>query len=153
HRGAGAGVPVVLPAQRTDRHAPAAGRRAGRLLGGPGGGPADPAHRRCLRGDRGAALPRLPAAHPRPYVRAPGPARHGSGLRPATTAPEGGLRQGPGPPFGNLGPVTTPQISIPDGLLPTDGRFGAGPSKVRPAQLEALVATGRTYLGTSHRQA
>jgi phosphoserine aminotransferase len=49
--------------------------------------------------------------------------------------------------------VTTPQITIPDGLLPTDGRFGAGPSKVRPAQLEALVATGRTYLGTSHRQA
>jgi phosphoserine aminotransferase len=49
--------------------------------------------------------------------------------------------------------VTTPQIVIPDGLLPTDGRFGAGPSKVRPAQLEALVATGRTYLGTSHRQA
>jgi phosphoserine aminotransferase len=48
--------------------------------------------------------------------------------------------------------VTTPQISIPAGLLPRDGRFGAGPSKVRPAQLEALVATGREYLGTSHRQ-
>jgi phosphoserine aminotransferase len=49
--------------------------------------------------------------------------------------------------------VTTPQISIPADLLPRDGRFGAGPSKVRPAQLEALVATGRGYLGTSHRQA
>jgi phosphoserine aminotransferase len=34
-----------------------------------------------------------------------------------------------------------------------DGRFGAGPSKIRPAQLDALVATGRSYLGTSHRQA
>jgi phosphoserine aminotransferase len=44
-------------------------------------------------------------------------------------------------------------ISIPADLLPQDGRFGAGPSKVRPAQLEALVATGRSFLGTSHRQA
>jgi phosphoserine aminotransferase len=43
-------------------------------------------------------------------------------------------------------------IRIPADLLPADGRFGAGPSKVRPAQLEALVATGRAYLGTSHRQ-
>jgi phosphoserine aminotransferase len=49
--------------------------------------------------------------------------------------------------------VTTPQIRIPADLLPADGRFGAGPSKVRPAQVEALVATGREYLGTSHRQA
>jgi phosphoserine aminotransferase len=48
--------------------------------------------------------------------------------------------------------VTTPDITIPSDLLPRDGRFGAGPSKVRPAQLEALVATGREYLGTSHRQ-
>ncbi|CAN5214906.1 phosphoserine transaminase [soil metagenome] len=44
-------------------------------------------------------------------------------------------------------------LVIPPHLLPEDGRFGAGPSKVRPAQLEALVATGRSYLGTSHRQA
>jgi phosphoserine aminotransferase len=43
--------------------------------------------------------------------------------------------------------------SIPQDLLPQDGRFGAGPSKIRPAQLEALAATGRAYLGTSHRQA
>jgi len=48
--------------------------------------------------------------------------------------------------------VTSPDLSIPADLLPRDGRFGAGPSKVRPAQLEALVATGRDYLGTSHRQ-
>ena len=43
-------------------------------------------------------------------------------------------------------------VRIPDHLLPADGRFGAGPSKVRFEQLEALVATGRGYLGTSHRQ-
>jgi len=44
-------------------------------------------------------------------------------------------------------------VQIPAHLLPEDGRFGAGPSKVRPTQLDALVATGRGYLGTSHRQA
>ncbi|MCW2571243.1 MAG: phosphoserine transaminase [Frankiales bacterium] len=44
-------------------------------------------------------------------------------------------------------------IPIPADLMPADGRFGSGPSKVRPAQLEALAATGRSYLGTSHRQA
>ncbi|WP_028280278.1 phosphoserine transaminase [Arthrobacter sp. H5] len=44
-------------------------------------------------------------------------------------------------------------IRIPADLLPQDGRFGAGPSKVRPEQLEALVQSGRTLLGTSHRQA
>ena len=29
----------------------------------------------------------------------------------------------------------TPQITIPADLLPRDGRFGAGPSKVRPEQV------------------
>jgi phosphoserine aminotransferase len=48
-------------------------------------------------------------------------------------------------------PATT--ITIPDELLPSDGRFGSGPSKVRPAQVEHLVSLGRTVLGTSHRQA
>ncbi len=42
---------------------------------------------------------------------------------------------------------------LPAELLPADGRFGCGPSKVRPEQLDALVAAGRTVLGTSHRQA
>jgi phosphoserine aminotransferase len=42
---------------------------------------------------------------------------------------------------------------IPRDLLPADGRFGCGPSKVRPEQLAALAATGTSYLGTSHRQA
>ncbi|HET7762377.1 MAG TPA: phosphoserine transaminase [Phycicoccus sp.] len=45
------------------------------------------------------------------------------------------------------------RITIPADLLPEDGRFGSGPSKVRPAQVEALAAIGRTVLGTSHRQA
>jgi phosphoserine aminotransferase len=44
-------------------------------------------------------------------------------------------------------------LDIPRDLLPNDGRFGCGPSKVRPEQLAALAATGTSYLGTSHRQA
>ncbi len=44
-------------------------------------------------------------------------------------------------------------VVIPSDLLPTDGRFGCGPSKVRGAQLEALVTHGASLLGTSHRQA
>ena len=46
-----------------------------------------------------------------------------------------------------------PDIRIPADLLPADGRFGCGPSKVRPEALAALAATGTAYLGTSHRQA
>lgn len=42
-------------------------------------------------------------------------------------------------------------IVIPAELLPTDGRFGCGPSKVRPAQLDA-IAGAASLLGTSHRQ-
>ncbi|THJ66687.1 phosphoserine transaminase [Arthrobacter echini] len=42
---------------------------------------------------------------------------------------------------------------IPGHLLPSDGRFGAGPSKIRSAQLDALAAAGTSLLGTSHRQA
>lgn len=43
-------------------------------------------------------------------------------------------------------------IRIPAELLPADGRFGAGPSKVRHAQTEALGRVWQSYLGTSHRQ-
>ena len=43
-------------------------------------------------------------------------------------------------------------IRIPTELLPADGRFGAGPSKVRQAQVDALASVWQTYLGTSHRQ-
>jgi phosphoserine aminotransferase len=49
--------------------------------------------------------------------------------------------------------MTPADLRIPTELLPADGRFGCGPSKVRPEQLDALVAAGRTVLGTSHRQA
>ena len=44
-------------------------------------------------------------------------------------------------------------LTIPADLLPIDGRFGCGPSKVRPAQLEYLATAGAALLGTSHRQA
>lgn len=43
-------------------------------------------------------------------------------------------------------------IKIPDNLKPVDGRFGCGPSKIRPEALAALAASGSTILGTSHRQ-
>ncbi|WP_129840903.1 phosphoserine transaminase [Streptomyces sp. RFCAC02] len=44
-------------------------------------------------------------------------------------------------------------IQIPADIKPADGRFGAGPSKVRTEALDALAATGSSLLGTSHRQA
>lgn len=44
-------------------------------------------------------------------------------------------------------------VKIPSDLLPADGRFGAGPSKIQPARLDALAATGLSLMGTSHRQA
>lgn len=43
--------------------------------------------------------------------------------------------------------------TIPAELIPADGRFGCGPSKVRPEQLQAIVDGGATIVGTSHRQA
>lgn len=43
-------------------------------------------------------------------------------------------------------------IVIPADLLPADGRFGCGPSKVRPEQVAALDAAATTVLGTSHRK-
>ena len=46
----------------------------------------------------------------------------------------------------------TPDITIPANLLPADGRFGCGPSKVRPEAVAALAAESGRYLGTSHRQ-
>jgi phosphoserine aminotransferase len=47
---------------------------------------------------------------------------------------------------------TPEQISIPEHLRPSDGRFGSGPSKVRTDQVEVLASVGKTLLGTSHRQ-
>jgi phosphoserine aminotransferase len=45
-----------------------------------------------------------------------------------------------------------PDIRIPAELLPSDGRFGSGPSRVRHEAVAALAAEAPTYLGTSHRQ-
>jgi phosphoserine aminotransferase len=49
--------------------------------------------------------------------------------------------------------TTQNEVRIPLDLLPADGRFGSGPSKVRVEALRALAETGNTYMGTSHRQA
>jgi len=49
--------------------------------------------------------------------------------------------------------VTRPAIEIPADLLPRDGRFGSGPSKVRAEQVAALAGPSSALLGTSHRQA
>ena len=46
----------------------------------------------------------------------------------------------------------TDDIRIPAELLPGDGRFGSGPSKVRSEQVTALAGVWQSYLGTSHRQ-
>jgi len=44
------------------------------------------------------------------------------------------------------------EIIIPSSIKPVDGRFGCGPSKIRPEALAALSASGNSILGTSHRQ-
>jgi len=46
-----------------------------------------------------------------------------------------------------------PELTIPAELLPADGRFGCGPSKIRQAQIDYLAGPGARILGTSHRQA
>jgi phosphoserine aminotransferase len=48
--------------------------------------------------------------------------------------------------------MTQTLLKIPDDLKPLDGRFGSGPSRVRPAQLANLADAGAALLGTSHRQ-
>jgi phosphoserine aminotransferase len=49
--------------------------------------------------------------------------------------------------------IMADQLTIPENLKPRDGRFGSGPSKVRPEQLTALSTTAAALFGTSHRQA
>jgi phosphoserine aminotransferase len=49
--------------------------------------------------------------------------------------------------------VNATALRIPESLKPADGRFGCGPSKVRPEQLAALAGPGAAVMGTSHRQA
>jgi phosphoserine aminotransferase len=48
--------------------------------------------------------------------------------------------------------TTSATLTIPEDLKPADGRFGCGPSKVRPEQLAALAGPGAAIMGTSHRQ-
>lgn len=47
---------------------------------------------------------------------------------------------------------TSDHIVLPDGIRPSDGRFGSGPSRVRPEAVAALAAAADDYLGTSHRR-
>jgi len=49
-------------------------------------------------------------------------------------------------------PEQTTNLLIPDGLKPSDGRFGCGPSKIRPQALTRLAGEGAALMGTSHRQ-
>src|SRR6202035_4366664 len=49
-------------------------------------------------------------------------------------------------------PLTENELLIPDELKPADGRFGCGPSKVRPEALARLASEGAAVMGTSHRQ-
>ena len=46
----------------------------------------------------------------------------------------------------------TNTVTIPSNMLPEDGRFGSGPTKIRPEQIQALDKGARNLLGTSHRQ-
>ena len=48
--------------------------------------------------------------------------------------------------------TSIPPIEIPPDLVPIDGRFGCGPSRIHPEILARLARTGRSYMGTSHRQ-
>ena len=48
--------------------------------------------------------------------------------------------------------LTENDLLIPDSLRPADGRFGCGPSKVRPEALARLASEGAAVMGTSHRQ-
>ena len=49
-------------------------------------------------------------------------------------------------------PADPATLRLPADLVPGDGRFGSGPSKVRDEAVARLAATGHTYLGTSHRR-
>jgi phosphoserine aminotransferase len=48
--------------------------------------------------------------------------------------------------------MTQTVVEIPQQLKPVDGRFGSGPSRLRPAQLAHLAGAGAAVMGTSHRQ-
>ena len=66
--------------------------------------------------------------------------------------PRAGRRTGPSGRLTTLRSMAD-QLEIPADIKPRDGRFGCGPSKVRPEQLQALSTTAAPLFGTSHRQA
>src|SRR5919107_3796169 len=97
----------------------------------------------------------LTAAASRSFVRCPqatgggpGAGRDGRRVRTAAAGRSHGSRT---TAYARRMPAA-PDISIPADLLPADGRFGSGPSKVRAEQVEALAAAGRALLGPPHRQ-
>jgi phosphoserine aminotransferase len=53
---------------------------------------------------------------------------------------------------GRLSMSTSTQLQIPEALKPSDGRFGSGPSKIRPEQLSHLAGEAAAVMGTSHRR-
>jgi phosphoserine aminotransferase len=53
---------------------------------------------------------------------------------------------------GTMPETELPDIVIPTGMLPADGRFGCGPSKIRTEAVHALMVAAKGPLGTSHRQ-
>jgi phosphoserine aminotransferase len=55
-------------------------------------------------------------------------------------------------PIFREGSIVADPIRIPDDIKPVDGRFGAGPGKIRPEAVRALAGVATSYLGTSHRQ-
>lgn len=71
---------------------------------------------------------------------------------PGDGGPQPGLRTGPSGRLTTLMSMAD-QLEIPADIKPRDGRFGCGPSKVRPEQLQALTTTAAPLFGTSHRQA
>jgi phosphoserine aminotransferase len=56
------------------------------------------------------------------------------------------------PPRHDHSAVDPSEIRLPSSILPSDGRFGCGPSKVRRGQIDAIVAGATTLIGTSHRK-
>jgi phosphoserine aminotransferase len=98
--------------------------------------------------DGAGEAPGGPARLIKPRVDRPGVFR--AAIRVVVTVPAlRGLVAG----AGTLNVVTAAtDLRIPVDLKPADGRFGCGPSKVRPAQLAALAGPGAALMGTSHRQ-
>src|SRR5699024_4266284 len=72
---------------------------------------------------------------------------------PTTMGPSPGSETRPIPRQGTATKSMSDQLpTIPADLRPADGRFGCGPSKVRPEQISAVAEAATTVMGTSHRQ-